>query len=241
MTYGFSTGALALGELARGLDLVRGAELKAVELSALRERELEPFLRSLATLDLSGFEFVSVHAPSRFAGYETEALAAERLLEVLPDDWPVVLHPDASRDLSLWSRFGERLLVENMDKRKRTGRSAEELSDVFDRLPQARLCFDIAHARQVDPSMLEAWRILDRFGGRVGQVHISELNTASSHCRISNAAIRAFGQVARLIPPQTPIILESLMTAVENLREEIPTEVERARRALEPAAATRVA
>jgi hypothetical protein len=61
---GFSTGALALQDFERGLDLVRKHNLKAVELSALREPELKPLIASLSSLDLADFNYISVHAPS---------------------------------------------------------------------------------------------------------------------------------------------------------------------------------
>ena len=44
---GFSTGALAYGDFRRGLDIVRENQLPVVELSALREPELEPLVASL--------------------------------------------------------------------------------------------------------------------------------------------------------------------------------------------------
>ena len=56
----------------------------------------------------------------------------------------------------MWRQLGDRVLVENMDKRKPVGRTVEELDLIFEQLPAAGMCFDIAHARQVDSSMTEA-------------------------------------------------------------------------------------
>lgn len=42
-----------------------------------------------------------------------------------------------------------------MDKRKRIGCTAMQLRRFFDELPEATFCFDMGHARQVDPTMHE--------------------------------------------------------------------------------------
>lgn len=55
-----------------------------------------------------------------------------------------------------WRTLGDRLCIENMDKRKTTGRTADELAVFFAGLTEATLSFDIGHARQIDPTMCEA-------------------------------------------------------------------------------------
>lgn len=109
----------------------------------------------------------------------------------------------------MWREFGPLLCVENMDKRKPVGRTANELRRWFDEFPDARLCFDIAHAQQVDPSMTEAYRILKEFGDRICQLHVSEVTTSSKHDRLSESAIRAFIEVSEQLPPNAPAILET--------------------------------
>jgi hypothetical protein len=208
--FGFSTGALAFADFREGLRMSHGRGFDAVELSALRAPEVAPLLDAVQQLDLNEYEYVSVHAPSNFQGFD-EAEIARALFERLPASWPVVLHTDASSDLSLWAPFGDRLLVENMDKRKAGARFASELEGVFAALPAASLCFDIGHARQVDSTMLEAYRILHRFGDRLREIHISEVNTASRHERLSYPAVLAFRDVAWLLQehPDVAVILET--------------------------------
>jgi len=81
---GFSTGALAFADFERGLAMVRTAHCKAVELSALRQAERFPLLSGLKLLDLTEFEYISVHFPSHFEP-ECEAPAWERLRVILRD------------------------------------------------------------------------------------------------------------------------------------------------------------
>jgi len=133
-----------------------------------------------------------------------------KLLRDVPRNWPIILHPDTIYDVQKWMPFGNQLAIENMDRRKDIGRSAEELSYWFDRLPKARLCLDLAHAHQFDRTMTEAFRILKAFGDRVCQLHVSELDSNGHHHPLSFGSMRAFSEIESMIPPQAAIILESL-------------------------------
>jgi hypothetical protein len=62
-TIGFSTGALALGDFRRALGMVEGKGLSAIELSALRQDELQPLAEQIGNLDLSAFNNISYDAP----------------------------------------------------------------------------------------------------------------------------------------------------------------------------------
>jgi hypothetical protein len=59
--------------------------------------------------------------------------------------------------------------------------------------------------------MSEAALLLRRFGHRLEQVHLSEVNSQSKHEAMSFTALRAFQKVADLIPPGIPIILETVI------------------------------
>jgi hypothetical protein len=223
---GFSTGALAYGNFRRALEILQDIQSGPIELSALRQNELAPLIEALDSLDLSGFTYVSVHAPSKYE-YVHEAEVVGLLGEVAARGWRIVLHPDVIRDFAIWNSFGQLLLIENMDKRNSCGRTARELSDIFVKLPQAGLCFDIGHCRQVDPTMNESYLILREFGHRLTQLHVSEVNSRSTHDTLSCAAIGAFEKVAYLVPDRIPVILESPVQ-----EQEVKQEIEHARLAL---------
>jgi hypothetical protein len=225
---GFSTGALARGDFKRALHILDALNIRIVEISALRISELEPLRTAFPSLDLGRFAFVSIHAPSRFPS-DSEDWVLERLSALRQFGCPLVVHPDTIYTPRKWRQFGDKLCVENMDKRKPVGRTVPELRSIFDELPDARFCFDIGHARQVDPSMTEASLLLRAFGERLQQVHMSEVNTASRHDPISRNAVRAFQYVSVYIPEATPIILETL---IDEGQSDIQTEVARAREAL---------
>jgi hypothetical protein len=225
---GFSTGALARDRYRDALRTLIDLDIAVVELSALRLPELEPLVRDLPDLDLDAFEYVSLHAPSRIP-HDAESAVA-RLLEAAVDRMiPIVVHPDSITDFELWRPFGELLLIENMDRRKSGGRTVQELQPVFEALPDARLCFDIAHARQVDPSMTVGYEILTTFKDRLSEIHISNVSTASSHSPVSYMAAWDFSELTHLIPPTIPIIIESTVGPSDVL-----AEVQRVRRILDP-------
>lgn len=227
---GFSTGAIAKADYRQALKELRQSQVRVVELSALRMWELPPLVADIQDLQLRDFDFVSVHAPGSFAPAEEPAVI--RQLDLLAAlDLPIVVHPDAIFLSADWKHFGSLLFIENMDKRKSCGRTAADLTVLFETFPEARMCFDIGHARQVDPTMIEAARILEQFGERLGQVHISEVNSASRHDPISEYAVQAFRLVAHFIPERAPIILETL---IDRGQSSIARELARAAEALEP-------
>jgi hypothetical protein len=209
---GFSTGALAYGDFRLGLKILCGTDATAIELSSLRETELEPLVSAIDSLDLGHFRYVSVHAPSRYEK-KHEPRILELLKTVCRHRWPIIVHPDTLHDLAAWNTFGDLLLVENMDKRNFTGRTRDELAAIFSKLPNAQLCFDLGHARQVDPTMTESYSILTMFRTRLRQLHISEVNSSSTHDRLSEASIGAFEKISHLISAEVPVILESPVTA----------------------------
>jgi hypothetical protein len=216
---GFSTGALAYSDFNAGLTILRELGVRAVELSALRFPEWVPLFTALDTLDLSSFKYVSIHLPSSMAK-EEEVLVAKSL-----ENWnaryafPLILHPDAVHDWSLWRAFGKTLCVENMDNRKPIGRTAEDLDKIFREVPDAGLCFDIGHALQVDPTMGEAYWILKAFRDRLVQVHVSEVNSHHKHDALSYSTIESFEEVSGMIPAGVPLILETPVPKEQVLEE----------------------
>lgn len=206
---GFSTGALALGDFAKGLSLMVDHHTQVIELSALREDELPLLMGAVDRLDLDGYEYVSVHAPNQLRQME-ETAVAEMLRPCIDRGWHVVLHPDAIGDHGCWRDFGRWLCVENMDKRKEAGRTAVELRRHFRELPGASMCLDLAHARQVDPTFGIAREIIHEYGEKIVQLHLSELNAKSHHEPLSMAAVWAVREIAHMLP-ECPVILESMV------------------------------
>lgn len=209
---GFSTGALAKGDFCHALTLMRGKQkLGAIELSALREFELERLAQTAPTLDLAQFSYVSVHAPSKLNTVSEHA--AFDLLSSLPSRWPIVAHPELVRTPSLWRRLGARLCLENMDNRKTTARTVDEMRHMFATYPEASFCLDLGHARQVDPTMASAVRMASEFRSRLKQIHLSEVGPRGEHLPLSVLATFAFQLVSTVIPSGCAVIIESVIRA----------------------------
>lgn len=79
-----------------------------------------------------------------------EATIVPRLAELPLWVRSIVTHPDAISDPGSYRRLGTRLVMENMDDRKRTGRIADEMESFFVELPEAGFC----RLRQVHLSSL---------------------------------------------------------------------------------------
>lgn len=207
--FGFSTGALAKSDVKRALSMAAQHDTGAIEYSALRIGELEMMVNFLIHQQASHFGYVAFHAPSRFDASDEKRVV--ELLRVLVEKLGlhIVIHPDAIHDYALWRTFGENLCVENMDHRKPIGRTADELEEVFAKLPKARLCFDIGHAHEIDRSMSLAYEILRRFRNRIAHVHASEVSDDCQHRPFSASTHAAFSRLAGLIPESAPVILET--------------------------------
>ncbi len=174
---GISTGVF---EASRGdwpalVDQACNVSTFAVELSALSGDELPGLISYLLGKPRLPFRYVSVHAPVKHEGLEEPALV-EQLTELPLWVRSIVAHPDALTDVGTFRSLGTRLVLENMDDRKNTGRNAEELETFFEELPDAAFCLDIAHAWSIDTTMAVAHELLDRFRSRLRHVHLSWLS-----------------------------------------------------------------
>lgn len=178
----------------------------AVEYAALAEPEFDALAAWLAARDSSGFRYVSVHAPTK-ALRAPEAAVVKRLAALPAWVSSVVVHPDVVEDPSLYRALGRRVVVENMDARKADGRTADELAPLFARLPAAGFCLDVAHVSSLDPSMALAHELLDRFGARLRQVHLSSL-VGGAHAPLTDEHVERFRPVLRRCV-DVPWILEA--------------------------------
>jgi hypothetical protein len=137
------------------------------------------------------FLFVSVHAPSK--GRDDEERLVRDLCEIPPWIDAIVVHPDTISDPAPYRRLGRRLVLENMDTRKPTGHTADDLDGYFAELPSARLCLDLAHAKDVDPTMGTAATLLRRFSSRLSHIHLSSLDDSQHHVPLTLEDETLFG------------------------------------------------
>lgn len=173
---GASTGYLSSmrGDWSGLLEAVEQTSTFATELAALSEPELQGLRTFLADAGPLPFNYLSVHAPVKHLQAKEDEMVSW-LLGLPAEVRAIVAHPDTIEDPVPYRALGDRLVIENMDARKATGRTPVELVPVFEQLPEAGFCFDIAHAWSIDPTMQLANQLLDCFSGRLRHVHLSSL------------------------------------------------------------------
>lgn len=217
MNIGFSTGSIAFGDFRRAIADLKSKGVKYIELSSLREGELNELIDNINSSELDYFSYVSFHAPSKLNRI-TEVELVNKLEAVLRKEWSIIVHPDIISDFDLWRKFGKFLCIENMDKRKPIGRTMAEMKFLFTKLPEASFCFDIAHVKQIDPTMTEAKLMLDAFRDRISQIHLSDVNFDSKHEPLNIEALLTYGRIIHLLP-DVPVILESPVVGKSILKE----------------------
>ena len=206
--------------------------IRTVELSALRFDELEPLVNGLDELPLDRFDYVSFHAPSSFARAQEERVI-DLLMPVKQRGWNIIVHPDVIYTARLWTHFGDQLLVENMDRRKAIGRTVDDLKNIFHNLPHARLCLDVAHARQLDTTLVVLFNMMRSFDDRIAEIHISELDSRCRHQPMSKAAVYDYQQMIGRCFRTAPVIVESMLDGER--RSERMNEIRLTQEALEEA------
>jgi hypothetical protein len=69
--------------------------------------------------------------------------------------------------------------------------------------------------------MAESYRILEAYGSRLTQLHVSEVNSASQHDPISYATKLGFQSIAHLIPSCVPLQSE-ISKEIDAVLESLP-------------------
>lgn len=179
----------------------------AAELAALSEEELPGLEAFLAAGPDLPFAYLSVHAPVKHMRMPEAELVA-RLARLAPVVDAIVVHPDAIDDPDAYRRLGSCLVLENMDARKPTGRTAAELEPLFAALPEAGLCLDVAHVLSIDPTLAEGERLLDAYAGRLRHLHVSSIDAACRHVPLTDEHEARFAPLLRRCP-DVPWILEA--------------------------------
>jgi len=164
-----------------------------VEFSALSEPELEGLVSFLTRGRPLPFRYVSVHAPTKRRRVPESSLV--EALSHLPG-WvsAIVTHPDVVQEPSAYSRLGRRLVLENLDARAPEGQLTE-LERLFESLPEAGFCLDVAHAWSVDPTMQLANELLDSYRNRLRHLHVSSLDPEHRHAPLTAEHAAAYEPV----------------------------------------------
>ena len=159
-----------------------GADAVELCLDPVRLRHLVLFLNqelgaSLAPFDCVSFELPQVSWRKNDSSTQEVVRCAYFLLS-----FPVralVVHPDTVEDWDLLNRynkntFNRKIAVEfPMDRDKKSGRTLEELIDIYDNFPDFHFVLDVQHAYENDPTGSLAIEVAGIMGPRLRHLHVS--------------------------------------------------------------------
>lgn len=167
-----------------------GIEITSAEINDSYERWLA--LTPSATLTALSIHLPLSDDPERLAAW-AQSLPLNRF----------VLHPERPEILPLFRPLGSRLLIENMDGSRGSWRTPDELEEVFEELPEAGVCLDLAHVELIDPSLSLAEEFFARYSERIRQLHLSRLASDYWHLPLTDQALARFAPLleqAKSIP-----------------------------------------
>jgi len=217
MIIGFSTGDLLETEypLGQALANLRNIESNAIEFQYKPDRV--NIFEELSSLDFSGFEHISIHAP-KIKSREIEN--GEEILETIQKIHEkinlsyVVFHPDEVDDWKMLKKYTFPVAVENNDWRKSFGKNVEDLKKVFAE-GDFKFVLDVNHCYTIDKSMKLAQELLENLGDKLIGIHVSGFAGFHDPIYITNQ-----DEILKAIPNKNvPIIIESFKSAYKDVEE----------------------
>lgn len=173
--------------------------------------------------DLEIFKSVSLHAPCKDFVVRDDAKTRTILdrIQEMTRKTPfafVLFHPDLIEDCNVLLEYTFPIAIENMDKRKKFGLTANDLKRFFD-IINCKFVLDVNHCFTIDPSMQLACELTELFSDRLVGVHLS--GYANYHDPLFQTKQ---GVILDHIPVQNiPITIESVFTGL-NLQENMQRE-----------------
>lgn len=223
MLIGFSTGcfyktSLSLAERIRA---IKDAGSRAIELNFLDPSELGPMeVEEIRWKDFASFSYISCHAPAKKIKYgrnrETRGVFEKirRLNDIRPFNW-VVIHPDVVDDFRVFRWCGFNVAIENMDNRKKTHKTPEELVQVLEKNPEFGFVLDVNHVFSNNPDMRMAKEFYRTLGHRICEIHLS--GYCGGHDPLFETKQTEIIQAIENF--ETPIIVESALSPKDTQKE----------------------
>jgi hypothetical protein len=175
--------------LSEQVKILSSIEKDAVEVGYVIAKRLK-IKQNKETIDLlRSFNYVSVHAPALVSDNKDKTSRewidypsshgeeiVEQILEIadLIDADTILFHPDLVEDFDwLSKKVGDRLAFENMDDRKKFGKTVEDMEKVFEKVPNAKWVCDVNHIYTNDRTMKSSEEFHKAFADRLCHYHIS--------------------------------------------------------------------
>lgn len=227
---GFSTGSLSKLDLSL-VDSVRkiaDAGCAALELMFFTPEELEAWdtLRDEdSALIKEEFAYVSLHAPAKGISFKKGDEKAIQILSRLGDivqavgAQSVTFHADVLAEADILQHQSFTTSFENLTDRQGVARNVSEMQELFQRVSDARMTFDINHAFDEDPTGNLARDLVQKFRDRIVQLHISGLRSDQHHTLYSASESDAHFEIIRQFA--VPLIHEGYIEEISQMRDEL--------------------
>lgn len=184
MLIGFSTGFLYKDKehdhvSLETVNLVRSLGCNAIEFMTRDMDHLKRILNNIGRENLTGFEFVSLHAPEViFRETLTQSVEGLKIIQAIYEKIKlnnVVVHPDEVNNWDIFSQFSFPLAIENMDDRKNSHRNIKDMQEAL-QVSGAKMVLDLNHCFVNDQTMKLAHDFFDEFENKINEIHLSGEN-----------------------------------------------------------------
>ncbi len=165
--------------------------------------------------DLSGFEYVSIHAPAEFSSSDIDLMRA-MTNEHRIDNF--VFHPSVSSNWDLLAKSGLPVSIENMDSRKDIGKNVGEIASILGRYGFG-LTLDLQHCFTNEESMSSAREFQEILGDRVVEYHLSGFDSRWNHFPLFKTGQDKI--IGSLKNKKAPIIIESAFFNIDEIQGEL--------------------
>jgi endonuclease IV len=204
------------------IELIFNSGANAIELSVQKLDRIA----GLADLDLrllKKFRYVSIHLPNIMYKNDSETINVISQINSFCERTRIdllVLHPDFVEDWDVIQKFNVNVAIENMDNRKNSGKTPEEIQ-ILTQEHNLDFVLDINHVFTVDPTMNLREKFLNLLGERLREFHVSGYSKEFIHMPISESK-QDF--LLKGLLKKVPIILESsfnLECSPEKMKQEV--------------------
>ncbi|UCH02010.1 MAG: hypothetical protein JSV20_09385 [Candidatus Bathyarchaeota archaeon] len=201
----------------------------ALELCYVTPTELNEFkLTSEMIADIKKFDYISIHAPFKEVRYKRD-VTTKNIIEKLClfceqlSIQGIVIHPDITDDFKYLEKSGLPFLVENMDYRKKFGKTPEHFRGLIKEY-NFGFVLDTQHAYENDATMKLGIELISIMGDRLKELHVSGRTQSEIHSLVHASDNRDLIQQALKLCIGVPKIVEGYFSS-GNIRQSASNEL----------------
>lgn len=190
---------------------VKKLDVSGVEITLGRKEEISAF--KISNKDkkwLKSLGYVSIHAPFSLL---KEAKDQDEIISQLDEIRKiyketnaknVIIHPDNLPSPKILEKYDFDISTENLTPRSRVG--IAQMKKIFRKYPKIKLCLDVSHAYLW--SELETKKIVNNFGEKISQVHLSGTYRKKDHQSLRGVTKKFLRSIEPIKKLQVPIVIE---------------------------------